>query len=64
MLNGSFSARRLRWLEEVVETLDLECQKVGFSVGDGCSACQSRRHQRTDMSQSRLGTQADGLTGK
>lgn len=36
MLNGSVSASRLRWLEEVVETLDLECQKVGFSCwGDG-----------------------------
>ena len=31
MLNGSVSASRLRWFEEVVETLDLECQKVGFS---------------------------------
>jgi hypothetical protein len=57
MLKGSFSASRLRWLEDVVETLDLECQKLGFSVvGDGCSVCQSRRHQRTDVSRSRLGT--------
>ncbi|KAL5462668.1 hypothetical protein PMIN07_004788 [Paraphaeosphaeria minitans] len=46
MLKGSFSFKRLLWLEEVVETLDLECQKVGFSVGDGCSVCQSRRHWR------------------
>lgn len=37
MLKGSFSLSRLRWLEDVVEMLDLECQKVGFSwVGDGC----------------------------
>lgn len=36
MLNGSVSANRLRWFEDVVETLDLECQKVGFSCcGDG-----------------------------
>lgn len=36
MLNGSFSARRLRWFEDVVETLDFVCQNVGFSCcGDG-----------------------------
>lgn len=40
MLNGSVSASRLRWFEEVVETLDLECQKVGFSCcGDGWRRC-------------------------
>jgi hypothetical protein len=31
MLKGSFSASRLRWFEDVVERLDFECQKVGFS---------------------------------
>jgi hypothetical protein len=36
MLKGSFSASRLRWFEDVVEVLDLECQKVGFSCcGEG-----------------------------
>lgn len=36
MLKGSFSARRLRWFDEVVETLDLVCQNVGFSwCGEG-----------------------------
>ena len=36
MLNGSVSARRLLWLEDVVETFDLECQNEGFSCcGDG-----------------------------
>jgi hypothetical protein len=36
MLNGSVSASRLRWFEDVVDVLDLECQKVGFSCcGDG-----------------------------
>jgi hypothetical protein len=41
MLNGSVSASRLRWFEEVVETLDLECQKLGFSCcGEGWRKCQ------------------------
>jgi hypothetical protein len=36
MLKGSFSLRRLLWLEEAIEVLDLVCQKLGFScVGDG-----------------------------
>jgi hypothetical protein len=37
MLNGSFSLSRLRWFDDVVEALDLECQKVGLPCGgDGC----------------------------
>lgn len=40
MLKGSFSLSRLRWFDEVVEVLDLECQKVGFSCcGDGWRKC-------------------------
>lgn len=36
MLNGSFSHKRLLWFEDVVEVLDLECQKLGFSwCGEG-----------------------------
>lgn len=36
MLKGSVSASKLRWFEDVVEVLDFECQKVGFScVGEG-----------------------------
>jgi hypothetical protein len=36
MLKGSFSLRRLLWLEEAIEVLDLVCQKLGFSwVGEG-----------------------------
>ena len=36
MLKGSFSPSRLRWLDDVTEMLDLECQKLGFSCcGDG-----------------------------
>jgi len=35
MLNGSFSLKKLRWFEDVVEALDLLCQKPGFSGGDG-----------------------------
>jgi hypothetical protein len=36
MLNGSFSLSKLRWFDEVMEVLDLECQKLGFSwCGDG-----------------------------
>ena len=43
MLKGSFSLSRLRWFDDVVEVLDLECQKVGFSCcGDGCRKCQPR----------------------
>lgn len=33
---GSFSQRRVRWLEETVEVGDLP-QKLFFSGGDGCS---------------------------
>ena len=36
MLNGSFSLSKLRWFEDAIEVLDLECQKLGFSwAGDG-----------------------------
>jgi hypothetical protein len=36
MLKGSFSASKARWFEDVVERLDFECQKVGFSwEGEG-----------------------------
>jgi hypothetical protein len=46
MLKGSFSLSRLRWFDDVVETLDLECQNAGFSCwGDGWRKCQPRsRH--------------------
>jgi hypothetical protein len=48
MLKGSFSASRLRWFDEVVETLDLECQKLGFSCcGDGWRKCQPRSRRWT-----------------
>ena len=41
MLKGSVSASMLRWFDDVVEALDLECQKVGFSCwGDGWRKCQ------------------------
>lgn len=37
ILKGSFSQRRLRWFDEVVDVLDLVCQKVDFSCcGEGC----------------------------
>jgi hypothetical protein len=48
MLKGSFSLSRLRWFEDAMDVLDLECQKVGFSCcGDGCRRCQpcSRQEQ-------------------
>jgi len=35
MLKGSTSHSILRWFDEVVEALDLLCQKLGFSGGDG-----------------------------
>lgn len=35
MLNGSFSLNKLLWFDDVVEVFDLECQKLGFSCGEG-----------------------------
>ena len=35
MLKGSFSLNILRWSDDVLETLDLVCQKLFFSGGDG-----------------------------
>lgn len=61
MLKGSFSPRKARWFDEVVEMLDLECQKVGFSCcGDGWRTCQWRI-KTASMS---VTMQHDGLTGK
>jgi hypothetical protein len=51
MLKGSFSLKRLRWLDEVVEALDRECQKLGFSGGEGCIRLAvgfSRFHHRIE----------------
>lgn len=43
MLNGSFSLKTLRWLEEFVDVLDRLDQKLFFSVGDGYEpTCQLR----------------------
>jgi hypothetical protein len=35
MLKGSASLSMLRWFDDVVETLERLCQKLGFSGGDG-----------------------------
>lgn len=53
MLKGSFSLSRLRWLDEVVETFDLECQNVGFSCcGEGYG--QGQPMSERTMGQRRL----------
>ena len=46
MENGSFSFKKLRWFDETVDGGDF-CQKLFFSVGDGCSTTSEclRVHQ-------------------
>jgi hypothetical protein len=45
ILKGSVSASKLRWFEDVVEVVDLECQNVGFScVGEGLRTSAPAAH--------------------